>query len=170
MKNRIYQQIFTVLILSGISFLTLVSCNKKHNQKEPIVVNQEFASQNWTFDNQVMFFDFDITDTSKAYRIEFLLTYDSSMVELEEIPVVATLIYPDGMETVSSSNFLFDPKVNKNITPTDVPNVCNTSLVIFPKKNLNQSGAYKIRLYRKTPKYDNYGFNAISLKVSPLKK
>ena len=170
MKSRTYQQIFTVLTLVVIALFTLVSCNKKHHQKEPIVVNQEFASQNWTFDQQVMYFDFEVTDTSKAYRIEFLLTYDSTLVELDEIPVVATLIYPDGMEAMASSNFLFDPKVNKNITPTSEPNVCNTSLIVFPKKNLNQYGAYKVRLYRKTPKYDNYGFRALALKVTPIKK
>lgn len=170
MKNRTYQQIaFIVCILLASSFL-FVSCHHKNVQKEDIVVVHEFPNHNWTFEEQVLDFDFDIIDTTRPYRIEFYLNYDTTLNELTEVPVNVTITAPDGMESFVSSILNFNTLINKDITPTQQNCVYNMKLIAFPSKNLNQSGKYKVSFYRKTPKYDNYGMNSLTLKVVPLKR
>ncbi len=170
MKNRTYQQIaFIVCILLSASFL-FSSCHNKNIQKEDIVVTHEFPNHNWTFEEQVLDFDFDIVDTTRPYRIEFYLNYDTTLNELTEVPVNVTLRSPDGMETFVSSVLNFNMMINKDITPTQQNCVYNMKLIAFPSKNLNQSGKYTITFYRKTPKYDNYGMNSLTMKVVPLKR
>lgn len=137
-------------------------------QKNIITVVHEFPSSNWTFDEQVIDLDFNVEDTTTNYRIEFVLNYDSAMNVLPELPLNITLIAPDGMESFVTSKFIFDPILNKNITPTGQGSVCNMSLIAFPKKKLNQKGKYTIEFYRKAEKYDNYGFNSLTLKVVPV--
>ncbi|MCQ2284480.1 MAG: hypothetical protein MJZ57_06220 [Bacteroidales bacterium] len=172
MKSRTYQQIaLTLIIALGISFL-FSSCvkNKKNIQKEDIVVTHEFPNGNWAFEEEVLDLGFDITDTIHAYRIEFSLNYDSTANTIDELPVTITLTGPDGMETFVSSKFNFDPKVNKDITPTGQGSICNMNLIAFPKKNLNQVGHYNINFYRKATKADNYGLNSLTMRVVPVKK
>ncbi len=170
MKNRTYQQFaFIACILLSISYL-FISCHSKNIQKEDIVVTHDFPNSNWTFEEQVLDFDFDIIDTARPYRIEFYLNYDTTLNELTEVPVNVTLISPDGMETFVSSVLNFNMLVNKDITPTTQNCVYNLKLIAFPSKNLNQLGKYKVSFYRKTPKYDNYGMNSLTMKVVPLKK
>lgn len=170
MKNRTYQQIaFIVGIMLSVSFL-IVSCHSKNVQKDDIIVKHEFPNQNWTFEEQVLNFDFDIVDTTRPYRIEFYLNYDTTLNELTEVPVNVTLTSPDGMETFVSSVLNFNRLVNKDITPTQQNCVYNMKLIAFPSKNLNRSGKYTVTFYRKTPKYDNYGMNSLTMKVVPLKR
>lgn len=171
MKNRTYQQIaITVLILVFISTLSISCHSKKQVQKEAIVVEHTFPGTNWAFEEEVMDFGFDITDTMSAYRIEFVLNYDSTINEIEELPVTITLTNPDGMETFVSSKYTFDPIANKNITSIGQGSICEINLVAFPKKIFNQVGHYNINFYRKASKADNYGMNKLTLRVVPIKK
>lgn len=42
-------------------------------------------------------------------------------------------------------------------------------LVAFPQKHFTQKGRYDISFYRKMPKYDNLGFESLTLNVVPIK-
>lgn len=170
MKNRTYQQIIVFAIIT-LSISLLFSCNKhKVVQKEDIVVTHSFPACNWTFEEQVLDLDFDIVDTARPYRVEFYLNYDTTLNELTEVPVNITITAPDGMETFVSSVLNFDSKINKDITLTGEGSVANMKLIAFPSKKFNQLGKYTVTFYRKTPKYDNYGMNSLTMKVVPLKK
>lgn len=139
-------------------------------QKEPIEIVHEFPNTNWAFEEEVMDFGFDIKDTVHAYRIEFVLNYDSTVNVIDVLPLTIALQSPDGMESVVTSKFNFDPTVNKDITPTGNGSVCEINLVVFPKKELNQIGHYNVNLYRKAVKADNYGMNSLTMRVVPIKK
>ena len=107
--------------------------------------------------------------------VELLLShtpsnYDTTLNELTEVPVNITITAPDGMETFVSSVLNFDSKINKDITLTGEGSVANMKLIAFPSKKFNQLGKYTVTFYRKTPKYDNYGMNSLTMKVVPLKK
>lgn len=170
MKNRTYQQILLLAIIS-LSICILSNCSKhKVTQKEDIVVTHSFPACNWTFEEQVLDLDFDIVDTARPYRIEFYLNYDTALNELTEVPVNVSIAAPDGMETYVSSVLNFDPAVNKDITLTGQGSVADMKLIAFPSKKFNQLGKYTVTFYRKTPKYDNYGMNSLTMKVVPLKK
>lgn len=171
MRFRIYQHcIFFFALLLG-TILLLPCCRHIGNkQAADITVTYTFPDGNWTFDEQVLNFNFDITDTSQYYSIGFVLNYDSTINVLASLPLNITLVYPDKMETYVTSQFNFDPAINKDILPTGKKNVCNMPLVAFPKKKLNQKGTYTVILYRKAEKYDNYGFNTLTLKVKDLGK
>lgn len=173
MKNTTYQQIaLTAFIVLCISIL-MTSChkiNRKDLQKEPIEIVHTFPNTNWAFEEEVLDFGFDIKDTVHAYRIEFVLNYDSAANNIDKLPLTIALSTPDGSESVVSSNFNFDPTVNKDITSTGVGSVCEINLVAFPKKEFNQIGHYNVNFYRKALKADNFGFNSLTLRVVPVKK
>lgn len=137
---------------------------------EVISVTRTFANANWTFEEQVMDMPFTITDTTKDYSIEFVLNYDTARIELDQLPVTVTLRFPDGQETYVTSLFDFNLNTNKSFVASGSGNTCNMTLVAFPRKSLNQSGEYHVIFYRKAEKYDNYGFNSLTMKVLPLKK
>lgn len=169
MKHKNYQQ-FTLVVLSVLIISVLFSgCHRVKRQKDPIVVAHPFENCNWTFKEEVMDLYFDITDTITPYRIEFMLTYDSTLNKIDELPVTITLGTPDGMESYVTSSFNFDRDINKAIVPTGRGSECAITLVAFPKKKFNQAGKYHINFYRKAAKYDNYGMNCLTMKVVPLK-
>lgn len=169
-KNNVKHLFLYAFIILVSSVLTIGCQSKKDKTADEISVLHNFPNTNWTFDEQVLDMPFHITDTTKDYRIEFVLNYDSTTNVLEELPVTITLIYPDGQETYVTSIFDFNKETNKNIMSAGNGNLCNINLVAFPRKSLNKSGEYHISFYRKAEKFDNYGFNSLTLKVLPLKK
>ncbi len=170
MKKRIYQHFHLIAILL-LSFILFTGCSeKKSAQKENIIVIHEFPATNWTFEEQVIKMKFDITDTTRPYRIEYYVTYDTSLNTLSEVPVNISLTAPDGMETFVSSKLHFDRNINKNITPTGNGSIYSLKLIAFPSKRLSQKGQYSATFYRKSNKYDNYGFHKLTLQVVPLSK
>jgi len=169
-KIRFKSLVFCVLTALVFSILAIGCHSKTNKAAEDISVLHTFPNANWTFEEQVLELPFNIEDTTKEYKIEFTLNYDTAVNHLDQLPVTVTLVFPDGQETYVSSIFDFNPETNKNIFPTGNGNNCNINLVAFPKKNLNQSGQYKIIFYRQAIKYDNYGFNSLTMKVLPLKK
>ena len=169
MKKRIYQQFpLILLIIISVSILA-TGCHRPERQRETIKVEHQFPNTNWTFEEQVLHFGFDNIDTVSDFRIEFYLKYDTTLVATEEIPVNITITAPDGMETFVSSVLNFDPKQNKDITPFSHGSVCSMKLVAFPQKHFTQKGRYDISFYRKMPKYDNLGFESLTLNVVPIK-
>ena len=171
MKKHNTKHLFLYAVIILISSVLIIGCQNRRNKNAvEISVKHNFPNTNWTFEEQVLDLPFTITDTTKDYSIEFVLNYDTATNVLEQIPVTITLIFPDGQETYVTSLFDFNPETNKNIMPSGNGNSFNINLVAFPRKTLNQSGEYKISLYRKAEKYDNYGFNSLTMKVLPLKR
>lgn len=170
MKNTRFQHFPLISILFLSLTILVTGCNNSNKNMESISVTRNFANSNWNFEEQVMDMPFTITDTTKDYSIEFVLNYDTARIEVEQLPVTVTLRFPDGQETYITSLFDFNQDANKSFVATGNGNTCNMNLVAFPRKSLNQSGEYHIIFYRKAVKYDNYGFNSLTLKVNPLKK
>ncbi len=155
------------IALAFAPLLLLAACHSTPKQ-EAIAVTHTFPQQNWSYPEQVIDFPFTITDTSKDYRIEFTLEYDSAVNVLSELPVSITLVYPDSMKTYVSSLIDFRTPGRGAVIPTERKGSgCSRTLVAFPKKRLNQPGNYRVSLYRKAEKYDNYGFSSLTLCVVP---
>lgn len=170
MKRNGFKHLLSCATTALVFCILVVGCHKKNANMEVISVTRTFANANWTFEEQVMDMPFTITDTTKDYSIEFVLNYDTARIELEQLPVTVTLRFPDGQETYVTSLFDFNQNANKSFVTSGNGNTCNMNLVAFPRKNLNQSGEYHVIFYRKAEKYDNYGFNSLTMKVLPLKK
>lgn len=170
MKNTRFQHFPLISILFLSLTILVTGCNNSNKNMESISVTRNFANSNWNFEEQVMDMPFTITDTTKDYSIEFVLNYDTARIEVEQLPVTVTLRFPDGQETYVTSLFDFNQDANKSFVAAGNGSTCNMNLVAFPRKSLNQSGEYHIIFYRKAVKYDNYGFNSLTLKVNPLKK
>ncbi len=163
MKNINFKKIAWIVA----PLLLLSSCHSTPKQ-EAIEVTHTFPQQNWSYPEQVIDFPFTITDTSKDYRIEFTLAYDSAVNTLSELPVSITLVYPDSMKTYVSSLIDFRASERGSVIPTEQKgSSCNRTLVAFPKKKLNRAGNYRVSFYRKAEKYDNYGFSSLTLRVVP---
>lgn len=158
---------FGKIALMAAPLLLLAACHPSKKQ-EAIEVTHTFPHQNWSYPEQVIDFPFTITDTSKDYRIEFTLAYDSAVNVLSELPVSITLVYPDSLKTYVSSLIDFRTPGRAAVIPTEHKGSERShTLVAFPKKKLNQPGNYRVSLYRKAEKYDNYGFNSLTLRVVP---
>ena len=169
MKKRIYQHFpLILLIIVSVSLLS-TGCHRSERQRENIRVEHLFPNTNWSFEEQVLHFSFDNIDTISDFKIEFYLKYDTTLAATEEVPVNITLTAPDGMESFVSSVLNFDPKQNKDITPFSKGSICSMKLVAFPQKHFSQKGRYEVAFYRKMPKYDNFGFESLTLNVVPIK-
>lgn len=165
-KFHVYFSLPICIIL--IISLPCTSCHKKDPTRHEIVVEHHFADGNWTFEDEVIDFPFEIADTAATYRIEFDIMYDSTVNVLSNLPVTITLVAPDGMNTFVTGSFDFITSVNNDIGSTGRENECSVNMVAFPRKQLNQRGEYHIKFYRKAQKYDNYGLNCLTMRVVPV--
>ncbi len=170
MRHTIFQFPPVAFILFFSLVLVSISCHNKNAGNEGVRVPHAFPNSNWSYEEQVLDLPFTITDTTKDYSIEFVLNYDTAANTLEQLPVTITLIFPDGQETYVTSLFDFTAGTHKGIMPAGSGSSRDINLVAFPRKSLNQPGVYHISFYRKAGKYDNYGFNSLTLKVLPLKR
>jgi hypothetical protein len=169
MKHGFLAVVTAVLLTS-----MLVSCesySKKHVCKNfSIEVTREFENTNWAFEQEVMDFKFDIEDTATYFDIALSLVYDTSVVTLKEIPLTLTLTSPDGMQSIAASQFLLDPKVNKDIRFEDNGNKAVLDVVVYPHRKLKTAGTYTLTVYRRAEKADNYGFISLATKVTVSKE
>jgi len=171
MKRNGFKHLLSCATTALVFCILVVGCHSNKDKNADVIsVTRNFANANWTFEEQVMDMPFTITDTTKDYSIEFVLNYDTARIAVEQLPVTVTLRFPDGQETYVTSLFDFKQDVNKSFVTAGNGNTCNMNLVAFPRKSLNQSGEYHIIFYRRAVKYDNYGFNSLTMKVLPLKK
>ena len=108
MKRINYQQGILAVIAIALLAFTTVSCDnisrKRACKHWSRAVTHQFPNTNWAFEEEVLEFPFDIEDTSQSYDVSVVLLYDTGVVELKDIPLVLTLIAPDGMQSISSSH------------------------------------------------------------------
>ncbi len=170
MRNRFYQQfiILLVLFLAIISFVACDKTSRKSKKNKDIIVTHDFPNGNWSFEEEVVKFDFDISDTTKDYQISVLLRYDTSVNILENIPLSLTLDLPDGMQSISKSQFNLSRVENKDIYITDNGSIAECPVIVFPKRRFKAIGTYHLTVYRRAKKADNYGFVSLSAVVSVL--
>lgn len=167
MKFRFYQPFITILILA-ILCLSVVSCDStnRKNSKE-IAVSHVFPNDNWAFEEEVLEFDFDISDTTKNYSVSLALTYDTAVAILRDIPLSVTLNTPDGMQSVAKSHFNLKRDENMGIRLANSGSIAEASVVIFPERRFKAAGTYHLTVYRRAEKADNYGFKELTAKVKP---
>jgi hypothetical protein len=174
MKRINYQHGLWVLLTVGLLALTLASCDgiakKRAFKPWSKAAIHTFPNNNWAFEEEVLDFSFDIVDTATYFDIALNLLYDSSVVTLKEIPLTLTLTSPDGMKAIATSQFLLDPKVNKDIHPEGNGNKMIADVVVYPHRKLKTAGTYTLTVYRRAEKADNYGFISLATKVTVSKE
>ena len=81
MRKINFQHGFWTVVAAVLLTSMLFSCepySKKHVCKNfSIEVTREFPNTNWAFEQEVLDFNFDIEDTTKAYDIAVTLLYDT---------------------------------------------------------------------------------------------
>ena len=173
MKKINFKQGFWTVAAAVLLISTLVSCesySKKHVCKHwSIEVFHEFPNTNWAFEEEVLDFNFDIEDTTKAYDIAVTLLYDTVVNTLKDIPLSITLSAPDGMKSFSSSRFMLDRKENPEIKKTGTGSTAEVNVIVYPHRKLKVPGTYTLTVYRRAEKADNYGFISLSTKVPVAK-
>lgn len=168
MKKRFYQHIAFFLALS-ITTALAVSCDNapgRSKSKNAIEVAHQFPNGNWAFEEEVVAFDFTISDTSRDYRVALSLKYDTAVAVLRIIPLSVTFQTPDGMQSVAASNFNLNRKENKDIRILD-SGLAEATVTVFPKRSMKTPGTYHLTVYRRAEKADNYGFSELSAIVTP---
>ena len=174
MKKINFQHGFLAIIAAVLLISTLVSCepySKKHACKNfSIEVTRNFENTNWAFEQEVLEYSFDIEDTATYFDIALSLVYDTAVVTLKEIPLTLTLTSPDGMKSIATSQFLLDPKANKDIRPEGNGNKAVLDVVVYPHRKLKTAGTYTLTVYRRAEKADNYGSISLATKVTVSKK
>lgn len=170
MKLKFYQQFFAKCVFVAILAIFAMSCNNfsnKNSKSKVITQTHEFPNTNWAFEEEVLNFDFDIVDTTKDYQIALNLKYDTAVVTLKNIPISITLKTPDGMQSIAASKFDLERNNNNKISMQN-GTVQEANVVVFPKRRFKAIGNYKLSVYRRAQKADNYGFIELSSQVTPL--
>ena len=173
MRKINFQHGFWTVVAAVLLTSLLFSCelySKKHVCKNfSIEVTREFPNTNWAFEQEVLDFNFDIEDTTKAYDIAVTLLYDTVVNVLKDIPLSLTLSTPDGMKSYSTSHFLLDRKENPEIKKTGTGSTAEVSVLVYPHRKLKVPGTYTLTVYRRAEKADNYGFISLATKVTVAK-
>ena len=168
LKHGFFAVVAAVLLIS-----TLVSCephSKKHVCKNfSIEVFHHFPNTNWAFEQEVLDFSFDIEDTNTLFDISLMLVYDTVVNTLKDIPLSLTLSSPDGMKSFSTSHFVLDRKENPDIKKTGTGSNAEVGVLVYPHRRLKVPGTYKLTVYRRAEKADNYGFISLATKVTVAK-
>lgn len=152
---------------------TMTSCDsiskKRASRHWSESVTHPFPNTNWAFEEEVLEFPFNIEDTTQFYDVSLSLLFDSSVVTLTDIPLSLTLNTPDGMQAMSKSHFLLDPRTNPDIKRAEDGNNLEANIVVFPRRKLKATGTYKLVVYRRAEKADNYGFISLTSTVKVVK-
>lgn len=175
MKKINFQHGFWTVVAAVLLISTLVSCepySKRHACKNfSITVTHEFPNTNWAFEEEVLDFNFDIEDTATYFDVALSLLYDTAAVTLKDIPLTLTLTAPDGMQSIAASHFLLDKEANPDLKiKITTGNNAETNVVVFPHRKFKVPGTYKLTVYRRAEKADNYGFLSLATKVTVSKK
>ena len=169
MRKINFQHGLWVVITAVLLTSTLISCEScsKRNARKSIshAVTHPFPNTNWSFEEEVLDFNFDIVDTATYYDIALTLLYDTAVAELKDIPLALTLTAPDGMQSISASHFLLDRKENPANKIT-TGNTAENSIVVYPHRKFKVPGTYTLTVYRRAEKADNYGFISLSTNVT----
>lgn len=132
-------------------------------------ITHTFPNTNWAFEEEVLEFPFDIEDTTRFYEVSLSLLFDSSVVTLTDIPLSLTLNTPDGMQSMSKSHFLLDPRTNSDIKLAEDGKNLEATVIVFPRRKLKATGTYKLVVYRRAEKADNYGFISLTSTAKVVK-
>ena len=174
MKRINYQQGILAVIAVILVAFTTVSCNRtskdrvsKHWSIETV---HSFPNTNWAFEEEVLDFNFDIEDTATYFDVALSLLYDTAAVTLKDIPLTLTLTAPDGMQSIAASHFLLDKEANPDLKiKITTGNNAEANVVVFPHRKFKVPGTYKLTVYRRAEKADNYGFLSLATNVTVSK-
>lgn len=172
MKKIVFKHGFWAVLIAVLMASTLYSCDNaskkracRHWSKE---VSHPFPNTNWSFEEAVQNFDFDIEDTTRFYEVSVALLYDTAVATLLDIPLSLTLSTPDGMKSFSTSHFLLKKQENPDIKMVE-GNKAEASVIVYPSRKFKVPGTYTLTVYRRAEKADNYGFHSLSAKVKVAK-
>ena len=173
MKKIHLQQGFLAVMAILVMAFFVTSCDsmskKRVNRHWSKSYTHSFPNTNWAFEEEVLEFPFDIEDTTQFYEVSLSLLFDSSVVTLTDIPLSLTLNTPDGMQSMSKSHFLLDPRTNSDIKLAEDGINMEATVVVFPRRKLKAEGAYKLVVYRRAEKADNFGFTSLTSTVKVVK-
>lgn len=171
--KRIFIRGFWVVVVAVLLTSAMVSCDSFQRKGVckhwSTAVTHSFPNTNWAFEEEVLDFDFDIEDTTKAYDVSVVLVYDTAVVTLVDIPLSLTLSTPDEMKSFSKSHFLLDRKENPDIRPVGPGRNAEVEVVVYPHRKFKNLGTHTLTVYRRAEKADNYGFTSLTTKVKVAK-
>lgn len=150
------------LLVSLTLMLLCAACGKKNIIDD----TRSFAGNRWMrFEPEV--FKVDIKNTDKQYIITTTLTYDTTVFNANELPLVVDF-FADSNEM---HNFLPSMKLrNRNGAPrgTMMAQFHTVTDTIDRCRTFNKPGTYTYRIKQGTSKYELNGISSLNLKVSEL--
>lgn len=150
------------LLVSLTLMLLCAACGKKNIIDD----TRSFAGNRWMrFEPEV--FKVDIKNTDKQYIITTTLTYDTTVFNANELPLVVDF-FADSNEM---HNFLPSMKLrNRNGSPrgTMLAQFHTVTDTIDRCRTFNKPGTYTYRIKQGTSKYELNGISSLNLKVSEL--
>jgi len=152
---RIRRYFFYILLVIN---LLISGCNS--NKKELFAVEKTFLYTNWDFDNRIAILEKELKASEKPYKI-FLELNLTKPLEIDELPVIISIIAPDGAESHKPVTYYFklkDDSFYKNIEGS-----LTYTKEVYTQKYFNSTGKYTFRILRKGTKYDLFGVRSIRL-------
>lgn len=158
--------IFCVLILTCVTFC---SCQQKKGEETVFEQTVSFENDNWTFEQRILEFVANITDTVAPHSIEMELKYGPDNERVDQIPVSFSVIAPDGGKSVVSSAFVFVEDADESDMTQSAKQLSGPQIrSLYSKKYFNRSGEYHFRLTSAMDKYDNHNIQSLTLRIVRL--
>jgi hypothetical protein len=139
----------------AFSLFLLISCGDKKIFEETIVPQ----NQQWNIYDSINF-NFEISDTSKPYKMTLGIRIDKQKMLERCIPLSYIIKYPSGENRTGLKNLIMDSaKVVDGVS----------EFVIFNYKQFNNSGKYHFAFYQSTSRYNLEGIEGVTLRINETK-
>jgi hypothetical protein len=155
----------TILFLFLILFVFLcVSCKKTVFFEQTVV----FPNANWAFENKEIVFEVPTAGSDDAYTVILELDLVGTP-NVEKFYATFRTLTPHGAQTIKSVYFNFENPKEPFIQGAN-PNEKIYRVVVYPKRYFSEAGIYKFEIDQYSGRADNYGINALRLRIERVKE
>ena len=133
--------------------------------------NRVLIDETHQFDNGVWMrfepaeFKVDVKDIEPSYNVCVTLRYDTSRYREDVLPLVVDF-FPDSNELHNFTPIVRLRNRDGSMRGEVISNYCTVTDTIDRHRLYNREGTYTYRIRQRTSKYEIYGFNSVSFKVT----
>jgi len=153
----------TPFFLLLLSLLIFTSCRKLVIFEEKVI----FPNANWTFENKALTFTAPIKGSDKPCAVILELELNG-IPNVEKMNVAFTVISPKGAKAIKTIVFNFNTPQEPYIKKSTKEKIYR--LTVYPKRFFTETGDYTFEVNQFSNKADNYGLQALSLRLERVKE
>jgi len=152
------------LLFLIVSVFVFVSCSKTVVFDEKVM----FQNNNWAFEQKAVTFEVPLKSSEKPFTVILELELMGTP-NVDMFYATFSLTTPNGGNTVKSILFNFQ-NPQESYIKGDTQNRKIYRLTVYPKRYFSETGTYTFEVNQFSNKADNYGIEALRLRIEKAKE